>query len=558
MNSNTREDLIAAFLSSLTEDELRFCNKWIDTRLTNTKKLTSLPKKISILYGTETGNAKKIANEFALSSKKKGILAKVVGTDTYKLTDLAKEEYLFVIISTQGEGEPPISAKKFYEYLRTTTEQFPKIKYAVLGLGDTSYPLYCQTGIDIDTYLEKTGAERILTLSKADVDYKPTSLEWMESVFHKLSTTGSNGTVTIKKEESAKEKISSYTGKVRTSINLNDNNSEKKTFHIELASDIPIQYKSGDIAVIQPHNDPQVVQEIISFTKSNTEKVIQLTKKSGSLIDLLTSYLSITYLSENSLKKIADTVSIPIKETRLDLLDLIVKYEIRSSEKLEAILQLLNPISPRQYSIASSSMVNEEELHLTVALDTFRVEGKQKFGLCSNYLCKIEEGDEISFTIKRNPHFYLPDSDKDIIMIGPGTGIAPFRAFVSERSVTQAEGKNWLFFGDRKFTENFLYQTEWQEHFAMGTLNKINLAWSRDGKEKYYVQDEIRKEGKEFLQWLENGAYLYVCGAKDPMSIDVEKAILDVISTYKKVSPKKAKAYLEKMEEEHRYLKDVY
>jgi sulfite reductase (NADPH) flavoprotein alpha-component len=143
-------------------------------------------------------------------------------------------------------------------------------------------------------------------------------------------------------------------------------------------------------------------------------------------------------------------------------------------------------------------------------------------------------------------------------MIGPGTGIAPFRAFVAERSVTQAEGKNWLFFGDRKFTENFLYQTEWQEHFAMGTLNKINLAWSRDGKEKYYVQDEIRKEGKEFLQWLENGAYLYVCGAKDPMSIDVEKAILDVISTYKKVSPKKAKAYLEKMEEEHRYLKDVY
>ena len=239
-------------------------------------------------------------------------------------------------------------------------------------------------------------------------------------------------------------------------------------------------------------------------------------------------------------------------------MDLVEKYEVRSSEKLEAILKILNPISPRQYSIASSSMVNEEELHLTVALDTFKVEGKQKFGLCSRYLCEVREGEELSFTIKKNPHFYLPDSAKDIIMIGPGTGIAPFRAFVAERSVTQAEGKNWLFFGDRKFTENFLYQTEWQEHFAMGTLNKINLAWSRDGKEKYYVQDEIRKEGKEFLQWLENGAYLYVCGAKDPMSIDVEKAILEVISTHKKVSLKKAKVYLEKLEEEHRYLKDVY
>ncbi len=558
MNHNTREDLIIAFLSALSSEELKICNEWIQKNSKNDVKISSIPKKITILYGTETGNAKKIANDFALSSKKKGILAKVVGTDTYKLTDLAKEEYLFVIISTQGEGEPPISAKKFYEYLGSTTDKFPKIKYAVLGLGDTSYPLYCQTGIDIDTYFEKTGAQRILPLSKADVDYKSVSLEWMESVFQRLSTEKISDTLVIKKEEVEKEKISSYIGKVKTSINLNDNRSEKKTFHIELESSTPINYKSGDIAVIQPHNDTRDVQEIISLTKSDPEKLIQLSKKSGTLKDLLTSYLNITYLSEATMKKIAETTSTSIKEKRLDLLDLLLKYEIRSPEKLETILPLLNPISPRQYSIASSSMVNEEELHLTVALDTFKVEGKQKFGLCSRYLCGVREGHELSFTIKKNPHFYLPDADKDIIMIGPGTGIAPFRAFVAERSVTQAEGKNWLFFGDRKFTENFLYQTEWQEHFAMGTLNKINLAWSRDGKEKYYVQDEIRKEGKEFLQWLENGAYLYVCGAKDPMSIDVEKAILDVISTHKKVSLKKAKAYLENLESEHRYLKDVY
>jgi sulfite reductase (NADPH) flavoprotein alpha-component len=558
MNRNTREDLITAFLSALASEELKFCRDWIEKNNKNENKLSSIPKKITILYGTETGNAKKIANDFAYSSKKKGILAKVVGTDTYKLSDLVKEEFLFVIISTQGEGEPPLSAKKFYEYLRTTTNQFPNIKYAVLGLGDTSYPLYCQTGIDIDSYLEKTGAERILQLSKADVDFKPVSLEWMDQVFERLSTQTVTETVEIKKEEPAKDKNLIYIGKVKTSINLNDNRSEKKTFHIELESSIPIQYKSGDIAVIQPHNDKQVVEELISFTKSNSEKTLHLSKKSGTLRELLTSHLSITYLSESVLKKIADTVSISIKEKRLDLLDLVVKYEIRLPEKLEAILQHLNPISPRQYSIASSNLVNEEELHLTVALDTFKVEDKQKFGLCSRYLCEVREGDELPFTIKKNPHFYLPEADKDIIMIGPGTGISPFRAFMAERSTTQAEGKNWLFFGDRKFTENFLYQTEWQEHFAMGTLTKINLAWSRDGKEKYYVQDEIRKEGKEFLQWLENGAYLYICGAKNPMSIDVETAILDVISIHKKVSPKKAKAYLEKLEEDHRYLKDVY
>jgi sulfite reductase alpha subunit-like flavoprotein len=217
MNRTTREDLIIAFLSALSSEELKFSNEWIVKNSKNEIKISSIPKKITILYGTETGNAKKIANDFALSSKKKGILAKVVGTDTYKLTDLAKEEYLFVIISTQGEGEPPISAKKFYEYLGTTTDQFPKIKYAVLGLGDTSYPLYCQTGIDIDTYFEKTGAERILTLSKADVDYKPTvSLEWMESVFQRLSTEKiSDGTVSYQKRRIEKEKISSYIGKVK-------------------------------------------------------------------------------------------------------------------------------------------------------------------------------------------------------------------------------------------------------------------------------------------------------------------------------------------------------
>ncbi len=558
MNRTSREDLITAFLSALSQEELQYCSNWIEKNVYSKLSVPSLPKKISILYGTETGNAKKIANDFALSSKKKGILAKVVGTDTYKLSDLAKEEYLFVIISTHGEGEPPISAKKFYEYLRTTTDQFPKIKYAVFGLGDTSYPLYCQTGIEIDSYLEKTGAERILALSKADVDFKPVSMVWMDQVFQRLSTQTISETVGIKQEEAEKDKNLIYTGKVKTSINLNDNRSEKKTFHMELESSIPIQYKSGDIAVIQPHNDKQVVKELISLTKSNAEKTFHLSKKSGTLRELLTSYLSITYLSEATMKKIADTVSISIKEKRLDLLDLVEKYDIRSPEKLEAILQHLNPISPRQYSIASSNLVNEEELHLTVALDTFQVENQQKFGLYSRYLCEVKEGDELSFTIKKNPHFYLPEADRDIIMIGPGTGIAPFRAFVSERSATQAEGKNWLFFGDRKFTENFLYQTEWQEHFAMGTLTKINLAWSRDGKEKYYVQDEIRKEGKEFFQWLENGAYLYICGAKNPMSIDVEKAIIDVISIYKKVSPKKAKAYLEKLEEEHRYLKDVY
>ena len=554
---NTREDLILAFLSALSNDELKYIDNWITKKGISTSSV-SFPKKITILYGTETGNAKRIAGEFGILAKKKQISAKIVGTENYKLTDLSKEEYLFIIISTQGEGEPPQSAKKFYDYLHSTSEKYSNLKYAILGLGDTSYPLYCQTGIDVDSKLSELGATRMLNLFKADVDYKPIADEWMESLFLKLSSTSNSINIFDKKETISKDKSNHYKGKISSIVNLNDNKSDKKTYHIEVECDSEVQYQSGDIASVLPKNDPNLVNEIILYTKVDPHKIIELNKRKDSIKELLLNYLCITYLSESVLKSISEKLSLSIPSIRLDLFDLIKKYSINSSEQFEKVLQSLNPISPRQYSIASSSIVNQSELHLTVALDRFQINGQIKNGLCSGYLCGLQEGQEISFTIKKNPHFHLPDSTKDIIMIGPGTGIAPFRAFVAERSEIQAKGKNWLFFGDRKFTENFLYQTEWQEHFAMGVLNKINLAWSRDGKEKYYVQDEIRKEGKEFVEWLEGGAYIYVCGAKDPMSIDVEKAIIEVISINKNISLKKAKSYLEKLESEYRYQKDVY
>ena len=554
---NTREDLILAFISALSNDELRYVNNWINKKSISDTAV-SLPKKITILYGTETGNAKKIAGEFGILAKKREISAKIVGTENYKFTDLSKEEYLFIVISTQGEGEPPQSAKKFYDYIHSTTEKYPNLKYAVLGLGDTSYPLYCQTGIDLDSKFSELGANRILNLFKADVDYKPIADEWMETVLLKLSSTTNSITLVDKKEISSKEKSNHYTGKIRSIINLNDNKSDKKTYHIEVECESEVQFQSGDIASVVPINDLSLVEEILLFTKVDPYKIIELSKKKSPVRELLLNYLSITYLSESVIKSISEKLSLSIPSIRLDLLDLIKKYSINSPEKFDKVLQSLNPISPRQYSIASSSIVNQTQVHLTVALDRFMINDQMKYGLCSKYLCGLEEGQEISFTIKKNPHFHLPDSNKDIIMIGPGTGIAPFRAFVAERSEIQAKGKNWLFFGDRKFTENFLYQTEWQEHFAMGVLGKINLAWSRDGKEKYYVQDEIRKEGREFVEWLDKGAYIYVCGAKDPMSIDVEKAIIEVISINKKISLKKAKSYLEKLERESRYRKDVY
>lgn len=524
--------------------------------------------KITIAYGTETGNAKKLATDLAAKAKKKGINAKLVGLDQYRLTDLPREEYLFTVISTQGDGEPPAAAKKFYDHIhRNEGGKLDKLKYGVLALGDTSYPLFCKAGEDVDQQLQKMGAERVLNLRKCDTDFETDAEHWFEEVLQKLSGTGSKdaanhgvapgqvATAPASVRKSGGKKI--YAGTVLNNINLNDRGSAKQTHHLEIAAE-ELDYQPGDSIGVNPENASAYVEAVLSRAGADPSRTVTFRNEQISLSQLLRKKLNIVYLPERVVKKYGVLVKQDIPETRIGLLDLLKIYPVKDAAQFEEVIGLLEPIAPRLYSISSSPDAHAGEVHITVARDSFCVNGETKYGLCSDGLSQLAVDESFDFYIHRNAQFKLPAPDKDIIMIGPGTGIAPFRSFLSERDATGAIGKNWLFFGDQHFTTDFLYQTEIQNWIQTGVLTKINIAFSRDQQEKVYVQHKMIQQGAEFFEWLEAGAHIYLCGAKEPMSEDVEKALLDIIQQHGKKNEAQANAYLDELKEAGRYVKDVY
>jgi sulfite reductase (NADPH) flavoprotein alpha-component len=510
-------------------------------------------KKITIAYGTESGNSKKIANLFASRAKQEGIHAKIVSLDQYRLADLPKEEYFLTVISTQGEGEPPASAKKFYDHIHQNGFNLPKLKYGVLALGDTSYPMFCKAGEDVDLQLGHLGGERILEIQRCDVDFETDAHNWMNVAIQKISGNQYDAQPAAKvPKKSSGKKI--YHGKILTNINLNDRGSAKQTHHIEIACE-EVYYKAGDSLGIVPHNPVKVVEAIISLTGINAERTFVHRNETCSAFELLHKKLNIVYLPERVVVKYADQVKENIPQIKTGLLDLIKQYPVNEPAHFETFLQQLEPITPRLYSISSSLEAVDGEVHLTVARDKFSIEEELKYGLCSDHLCNLETGSEIDFYIHHNDQFRLPEDDKDVIMIGPGTGIAPFRAFLSERESAGASGRNWLFFGDQHFTTDFLYQTELQQWVETGVLNSLDVAFSRDQDEKVYVQNKIRQRAKEFFQWLDGGATLYICGAKK-MSEDVEKTIIELIKNAG--AGVDSETYFNELKTEGRYLKDVY
>jgi len=509
-------------------------------------------KKITIAYGTESGNSKKIANLFASRAKQEGIHAKLVSLDQYRLTDLVKEEYFLTVISTQGEGEPPASAKKFYDHIHQNGFKLPKLKYGVLALGDTSYPMFCKAGEDVDQQLGNLGGERLVDIRRCDVDFEQEAHSWMNDVLVKL--TGIPSARTTEKSVKSSSGRKYHQGEILTNINLNDRGSSKQTHHIEIACG-EVYYKPGDSLGIVPQNPLETVETIISLTGIDAQRTFVHRNDTYSVRELLQKKLNIVYLPERVVAKYAALVQQDIPLIKSSLLDLIRLYPLKGPAQFEAFLQQLEPTAPRLYSISSSLETLDGEVHLTVARDSFCVEEEQKYGLCSDLLCNLKPGDPIEFYIHHNDQFRLPQDHQDIIMVGPGTGIAPFRAFLSERESVGARGRNWLFFGDQHFTTDFLYQTELQQWMESGTLTALDVAFSRDQPEKIYVQDKIRQRADEFFKWIENGATLYVCGSKK-MGEDVEKTILDLIGH--STSPEDADTFFEELKNAGRYLKDVY
>ena len=558
------------YLSTLTHEETIWVNGYLSGMLSNGKAVTQLQpavaetkpvtNKITIAYGTETGNSKKLASEFAAKAKKNGINAKVISLDQYRLNDLPKEEYFLSIVSTHGEGDPPAAAKKFYDHIHTNGFKLDKLKYGVLALGDASYPLFCTAGEEVDKQLEKLGGKRIIPLQKCDVDYENEAEGWFSQVLQQLSAkvpsanTQVVATPTIPKKSTGK-KI--YNGTILTNINLNDRGSNKETHHIEIGAD-DIEYLPGDSLGVIPENPFRIVEPIVELLNIDRRKTFTFRSEEVTAFDLLKKKLNIFYLPERVVSKYANLVGQDIPSTKIALLDLLKIYPLKDNSQFDELIEILEPIAPRLYSISSSPEAHSGEVHITVARDKFHVNDEWKCGLCSDYLSQLSVDSNIDFYIHKNNLFRLPADDKDIIMIGPGTGIAPFRSFLAQRDATGATGRNWLFFGDQHFVTDFLYQTELQNWKESGTLTKINLAFSRDQKEKIYVQHKMLQNGEEFYNWINNGASIYVCGAKEPMSADVEDTLMQIVEKFGNKTIEEAVQFVEQMKEEDRYLKDVY
>ncbi|MCI2946926.1 assimilatory sulfite reductase (NADPH) flavoprotein subunit [Staphylococcus caledonicus] len=546
---------------------------------------TMVPEKraITLLYGSETGNAKGLAEIFEERLSNIGHKVTLKAMDDFKAKNLKNVEDLFIITSTQGEGDPPDNAAELHEFIHG--RKAPKlecVRFSVLALGDQTYEFFCQTGRDFDRKLGELGAERIYERVDCDVDYEEDAEKWMANVINAIDTEpeGTQSEQVVSESiKSAKEKKFSkanpYEAEVLENINLNGQGSNKETRHIEfLLDNFGEEYEVGDCLVVLPQNDPALVDLLISTLGWDPNEQVSISDEGDtlSLEEALTSHFEITKLTKPLLLNAAsffdnDELSEKTEDREWvqnyiegrDFIDLLNDFATTELQP-ENLYQLLRKLPPREYSISSSYQALPDEVHITVGAVRYNTHGRDRSGVCSvQFAERIQPGDTVPIYLKRNPNFKFPtEGDTPVIMIGPGTGVAPFRAYMQEREERGFKGNTWLFFGDQHFTTDFLYQTEWQEWLKDGVLGKMNVAFSRDTDEKVYVQHRIVEHSEEFNQWLQNGASIYICGDEKHMAKDVHQAIRNVLVKEQNLSEEEAEDYLKQMKKDKRYQRDVY
>ena len=538
---------------------------------------------ITLLYGSETGNAQGLAEIFEERLSNIGHNVTLKAMDEFKPKNLKNVEDLFIITSTQGEGDPPDNAAELHEFIHgRKAPKLEGVRFSVLALGDQTYEFFCQTGKDFDKKLEELGAERLYERVDCDVDYEEDAEKWMANVINTIDS-APEGTqseqVVSESIKSAKEKKYSkanpYQAEVLENINLNGRGSNKETRHIEfLLDNFGEEYEVGDCLVVLPQNDPALVELLMSTLGWDPGDQIQISEDGDtiSLEKALTSYFEITKLTRPLLQnaaayfdnealedKVQDSEWIQNYIEGRDFIDLLNDFPPEELEP-EDLYQILRKLPPREYSISSSYQSLPDEVHITVGAVRYNTHGRDRSGVCSvQFAERIQPGDTVPIYLKRNPNFKFPkDGDTPVIMIGPGTGIAPFRAHMQEREEYGYKGNTWLFFGDQHFTTDFLYQTEWQEWLKDGFLEKMNVAFSRDTDQKVYVQHRIAEHSKEFNEWLEKGASIYICGDEKNMAKDVHQAIRNVLVKEQNLTEEDAESYLKQMKKDKRYQRDVY
>jgi sulfite reductase (NADPH) flavoprotein alpha-component len=537
---------------------------------------------LSILYGSQTGNAKRAAEKLHEQALQSGIAARLVRLDSYTPKDLAAERAVWFVVSTQGEGDPSDDARRFIEVLRSKrAPQLPELRYAVLGLGDSSYPKFCEIGRLIDERLAELGAQRWFARGEADVDIvsvlEPWSKQAVDLARSELATASTSANITTIRSRSAAStwhRDQPYAAEVLANQRITGRDSSKDVRHVELSlAESGITYEPGDALGVWPENSAQSVQSILSATGLNADASVQIGEQTRPLIEWLQREREIGKLSRPFLLKLAERCGsselqqLLAPEQRAGLSSYLSTHRVldvlsahRADWDAQSLVSALGPLAPRLYSIASSRKQVDEEVHLTVANIGWQAHGNLHHGVASDWLStRIAEQDKVRVYVEPNTRFRLPaNPGTDIIMIGPGTGVAPFRAFVQERAAVAAKGRNWLFFGNQHFSSQFLYQVEWQEALKRGQLQRLDLAFSRDQAEKIYVQQRLREQSRELYAWLQNGAQVYVCGDATQMAGDVHQALLDVIAAERGVDREAAEIYLADLDAAHRYLRDVY
>ncbi|MEH8251133.1 assimilatory sulfite reductase (NADPH) flavoprotein subunit [Aeromonas veronii] len=532
---------------------------------------------LTILYGSQTGNAKGVASAIKAQAEARGLPVTLASMADYKPKQLKKESHLLVVVSTYGEGEPPESAVDLFEQLKKgKIGKLDGLKFAVLGLGDSSYEFFCQTGKDFDNFLATAGAERIYELASLDVDYQDAAKSWSEQALNAIAATlsigaASNVASAVQQAvgHSQYSKENPFPARLSVNQKITGRDSTKDIRHIEInLADSGLTYQPGDALGVWFDNDAELVGEVLALTGLSGDEATA----HGTLRTALTGHFELTRLhggfitgladiSDNAaLKDLAgDKAQVNALVASAQVVDVLKRFP--TALTAEQLASLLRPLTPRLYSIASAQSEVEEEVHLTVGVVRYPQEdGTVRSGAASSYLADrlIEDG-EVRVFVEHNDNFRLPQNpDTPVIMVGPGTGIAPFRAFMQEREAQGDECKNWLFFGNPHFTQDFLYQVEWQRYVKSGLLSKISLAFSRDQANKIYVQDRLREAGKELYQWLEAGAHFYVCGDANKMAKDVQEALLDVIAEHGHKSREEAEEYLSELRRAKRYQRDVY
>ncbi|ECC3871517.1 NADPH-dependent assimilatory sulfite reductase flavoprotein subunit [Salmonella enterica] len=536
---------------------------------------------ITLISASQTGNARRVAEALRDDLLAVNLNVNLVNAGDYKFKQIACEKLLVVVTSTQGEGEPPEEAVALHKFL--FSKKAPRLNntaFAVFSLGDTSYEFFCKAGKDFDNKLAELGGERLLDRVDADVEYQTVAAQWRARIVDVLKSRTPVTTPVPSVVSGAVNEIhtSPYTKEapLRASLSVNQKitgrNSEKDVRHIEIdLGDSGLCYQPGDALGVWYQNDPALVKEIVELLWLKGDEPVAVDGKLLPLTEALQWHFELTVntagivenyatltRSEFLLPLVGDKAQLQHYAAATPLADML-RFS-PSQLDADALVGLLRPLTPRLYSIASSQAEVENEVHLTVGVVRYDIEGRARAGGASSFLAdRVDDEGEVRVFIEHNDNFRLPTNpETPIIMIGPGTGIAPFRAFIQQRAADEASGKNWLFFGNPHFTEDFLYQVEWQRYVKEGLLSRIDLAWSRDQKEKIYVQDKLRERGAELWRWINDGAHIYVCGDANRMAKDVEQALLEVIAEFGGMDLESADEYLSELRVARRYQRDVY